>query len=339
MNDESSAEFAAALASLKSQRQHARAWDVFRDWALGEGFARGELMAFDTELEAARKRRVASDRIERERASFFSANRSQFLGRDALLGDLQLSWRRGFIERAVVPNVGVHLDCLRELSTHPSGALLDSLECSPRELRAYLEAGPRELRALTLRSPTVQSGEVNFDGASGQRRPRVELLADQLEEDLAELTRRLPSLEELILQAPIALDLGRFESSRLKELVFATVGWAELYLSGTASILERCPAVQRFVAASTAPGSLRVVRERKVKTLELDRFIAETARVLDESPLHVNTLDLRSAETWNLSEQSLAQWLRNKPRVRRVLVARNASASLRERVKRFNESR
>jgi hypothetical protein len=334
VTDERSPAFQAALRKLLAQREVAHAWDVFRDWALDEGHARGELMALDAELEATRTSLSTSARVERERASFFSRHRSHFLGRDQLLGDLQLTWRRGFISRAVVPNAGVHLDCLRELSTHVSGALLEALECSPRELHTYLEAGSRELRALTLRAPAPQPGEVNFDGASGRRTPREH--QEPIDDEQSLSADALPFLEELTIQGPITLDLGRFSSTRLRELVFVRLAYTDLNIANITSILDRCSAVERFVPDATAPASLRVVFERRLQTLELNEFTDETARVLLESPLHVGTLDLRSFDASARQFEALSVWLRTEPRVRRVLVARSAPPLIRSQVKGFN---
>lgn len=328
MSDERSPEFQAALATLIAQRDSPKAWDVFRDWALSEGYPRGELMALDTELEAARANKTSSARAENARAAFFTAHRATFLGRDALLGDLQLTWKRGFIAQAVAPNVSVHLDCLRELSTHLSGSVLDALECSPTELRAYLEDGPRAVRALTLRGPIRQPSEL-FD--AGQRR-----VVDFPPDPFPDFGKRLPALERLTLQSPLELDLTRFASDRLVELVFESNSYGAIDVSGTQSILERCPAIRRFVPHQTAPGSLRVRKERRLKTLELEVFTDETARILNESPLHIGTLDLR-ARGWPWGSEVVG-WLATKPpRVHRVLVPRDAPVRLREAVKRHNE--
>lgn len=116
---------------LLERRDDAGAWAVVRDGLLEVRDVRGELMALDQQLEATPPG-PAREELQQRRSALFGAAREQLLGRDALLSDLQLTWRQGFIAAASIPNAGVHPDCLRELAVHPSGALLDALECSPR---------------------------------------------------------------------------------------------------------------------------------------------------------------------------------------------------------------
>lgn len=329
---ESTAEFRQHLAALREHREALDAWSVFRDWLLSEGYARGELMSLDHQLESERDA-PTRQRLEGQRAALLRSFRGTLFGRDGLLADLLLGWSRGFIRSAIVPMEGVHLDCLRELSVHPSGAMLETLECTPRQFAAYLEGGVSPLHELVLRGDAVPNPHVrgsdasDFDDLHFAERRAVLFGAKSTESpanavELSSLELRVPRMKRLVFTGPLVNgDVAAFSSSTLESLELGH----EASLSGLRGILDRCPRLRalhsKVTNFSDVTGlgesiavALEVDRVRKLPLLELGEFPPDLFHTLEHGLLRVGTVDLR--EVARVDDQTARRLLLALPRLR-----------------------
>lgn len=321
------AELKERLAWLLARRDDAGAWGVVRDELLEAGDVRGELMALDQQLEAT-PAGAERQRLVTRRSSLFGSARELLLGRDALLADLQLTWRQGFVAAASVPNAGVHDDCLRELAVHPSGALLEALECSPAQLVVYLEAGPAPVRDLTLREASVQDSRVDFIGGQGVRGAR-----GLLEEPLVwfvgrrgPLTTRqavacdeaLPALRRLCLMAPVEVALRELSSASLEVLELRRTQWVATEWD-VGGVLDRCPRLATLrLEREVSHQALRCEAPHRLARVELDGWSDVATRALAQPHLVVDVLDLTSLELDDALARRLALALARLPNVKKV---------------------
>ena len=242
----------------------------------------------------------ARQRLEDQRTALLKRARGTLLGPDGLLADLLLDWNMGFIRSAVVPGDGVHLDCLVELSKHPSGSMLEALECSPPEFARYLEDGVTPLRELTLRGERFsQPGFVINSGLVG------ELVGEVLPPVLHTLGSfgvRVPRLRRLVLSG-LCADVSGLSSATLERLELV----GRTRLEGLKGLVDRLPRL-RVLRAETKndddvtglgesiTGALQVGTSRTLQVLDLGEFPSELFETLRHEPLRVGLLDLRRLE-------------------------------------------
>ncbi len=100
---EASPEYRKLLDHLDRHRDDDDAWSVLGDLLLSAGHPRGELIALGAELDKAAKDAERVRQLNAARAEVIARNRPVLLGSDALLGDLLLTWKHGFIVTAEVP--------------------------------------------------------------------------------------------------------------------------------------------------------------------------------------------------------------------------------------------
>ncbi|MFO0597040.1 MAG: hypothetical protein U0228_17120 [Myxococcaceae bacterium] len=302
---ERGAAFEQHLSRLRAHRDDPAAWSVFSDFVAAEGFPRGELMALHARLEAAPGDRSA---LETRRLALFKDHLEAFLGPKGVIGDLQLTWRRGFIASAVVPNLGgVRVEASRELARHPSGALLDALEVVPAHAQAYFEAdGPRPVRELTLRAGLQQlTGLALFGDAPTE-------LTDLDFVPLGWLARRAPELHTLRLLAPLRTDARALAHPGVRELELNGE------VTGLEGVLERCPAVTRLLLGHGRFGAT-YMPEPHLEALVVSgprRLESLTFAALPREPsalplgLVVDTLDLRQLELESRDVEHLIRLVR-----------------------------
>jgi uncharacterized protein (TIGR02996 family) len=272
---ETSRDYARLLAAVSERPAEDARWDVLADFLLGNGHPRGQLMRLQTEMEHLDKRSPTFAALAREREGLLRDHRETLLGVDAILSDLTLSWRRGFIHSASVPNRQVHPDALVALRSHPSGALLESLETDLAHLHLYLSSACPPVRQLVLRPRRPQQpglrmhhGRVVRDWA--QPEPQPEQGARGL---LSNLDALIPNLERLVVrgQSEDEEGLSSFGHQRLSALEISREPSVWGVAVGLEGLLDRCPALQtlRLECADRGVEALRGARTTGLERLEL----------------------------------------------------------------------
>jgi uncharacterized protein (TIGR02996 family) len=352
---ESSETYRQLVAAIAERPEDDGTWHVLADYLLERGHPRGELMRIHFALEEAKGRSDAYHSLDRRRDELLVQHRELLFGRDAILIDLALGWRRGFIQWAAQPNHRIRDDALIALRSHPSAALLESLEIDPAQLHLYLSAPAPRLRLLKLRPRELQGSALRLTRGRLVREQTVQPeWADHGQPiapgrrgawlDLADLERQTPRLHSLALGPELYVDVTCLNHQTLARLEILS----DISIQGAQGMLDRLPVLRDLEIDEHLlgqPGGQLALRGSKPTALERLTLTSEW-HSLPELPLaalnelrgraRLQLLDLSSFELPRAAARTLAGALPQLDFVARVKIAGNGDPLLVRAVAAFN---